>query len=168
MRGVLIWGAGILGLLVVAIVAIVVLARLMGGPNAFQSSSSGSTTTQQAQGGSANTTPAMLTVRVTGDPGIDYMGNIGTHDTGQKSISGTTSPTPDDYQLQLNNDRHSGDNLTASVSKHPSAGQGGPKSQPGTLTLQILDENGSVLKEQSSSDEMGHVLVNYTPILDRR
>jgi hypothetical protein len=100
-----------------------------------------------------------VTLRVSGAQGIRYEGTIGTSETGQRSIEGTLGTTPDDYELPLNMSPGSTDSVSAQVGRHPR-----DPSQPGTLKLGLLAEDGRVLKEQESSSDTGVVTFTYDAI----
>ena len=99
---------------------------------------------------------ATMTVRVSGSEGIRYEGTIGTLETGQKSIEGTLGTTADDYELALDTSPASTDAVSAQVGRHPR-----DTSQPGTLKLELLAEDGRVLKEQESSSDTGLATFTY-------
>ncbi len=156
---------GFVGLLAVGAVIIlaVLVGAVIGGRGGSKAPVGGGVTETTPEKGEQATT-STVTVRVSGDAGIQYQGTIGTFETGQRSIEGTVGQTPDDYDLPLDISEEDADSVTASVGKRP--GVGG-EFQRGVLRVQLL-VGGQVIKEQETSAEAGTVTVTYSPGLEGR
>ncbi len=157
---------GFVGLLAVGalIIVAVLVGAVIGGRGGSKTPVDGGVTeTTPGKGEQAST--STVTVRVSGDAGIQYQGTIGTFQTGQRSIEGTVGQTPDDYELPLDISEENADSVTASVGKRPEEVGGGFRR--GVLRVQLL-VGGQVVKEQETSTEAGTVTVTYSPGLEGR
>lgn len=90
-----------------------------------------------------------VVVRVTGDPGIQFQGNIANLDS-SRTVEGTT---PAEFPVEVDQGFLSGDSVSANAQNMGGAGN---------LTVQIVSD-GEVVKESSTSAEYGIAQVNWVP-----
>jgi hypothetical protein len=90
-----------------------------------------------------------VVVRVTGDPGIQFQGNIGNIDS-SRSVEGTI---PAEFPVDVDQGFFSGDVVSANAQNMGGAGN---------LTVQIVND-GEVVKESSTSAEYGIAQVSWVP-----
>ncbi len=159
-RSLLVFG-GILALGVVVLAAVLIGFVIGRGEVGDRDSKEPATRDTPPQKASPTTT--IVIVRIAGTEGMEYQGNIGTLQTGQKSIEGTLGAAPDNHELPLDTGPESTDNLTASVSKRP----GLVGFEQGTLRVQLLVD-GRVVKEQETSSEPGTVTLTYNAMEARQ
>ncbi len=133
----MLWGAGILALVVLAIIAIFAIARITGGPNAFQEKKEKEAGVEEDKGTQKNEPPQQekdtdsAVIRISGTQGVSYRGNYGTTQSGSTTVEGTLGAAPTDYEVPLETERFRFDTVHASFSNDP------PRQQ-GTLRVEIL------------------------------
>ena len=88
-------------------------------------------------------------VRVTGDPGINFSGNIGTLD-GSRSVEGTT---PEEFAVEVDTGAFAFDSVSALAQNSDGSGN---------LVVQIV-RDGEVVKEQSTTAQYGVADVTWSP-----
>ncbi|MDP9476576.1 MAG: hypothetical protein M3R38_12985 [Actinomycetota bacterium] len=88
-------------------------------------------------------------VRVTGDAGISFQGNIATLD-GSRSVEGTT---PQEFAVEVDTGFLSGDSVSATAQNSDGAGN---------LTVQIVSD-GKVVKEATTTAQYGVASVSWIP-----
>ena len=88
-------------------------------------------------------------VRVTGDPGISFSGNIGTLD-GSRSVEGTT---PEEFAVEVDTGTFAFDSVSALAQNSDGSGN---------LVVQIV-RDGEVVKEQSTTAQYGVADVTWSP-----
>jgi hypothetical protein len=96
-------------------------------------------------GGGAET----VTIRVTGDPGVRFSGDIGNIDS-TRSVEGTT---PAEFEQQVDSGALAFDSVSATMQNAGGAGE---------LRVEMV-VGGEVVKESSTTAQYGVVSVNYTP-----
>ncbi len=91
-----------------------------------------------------------LTVRITGDPGLQFRGSYGTARSGQESIDGTI---PTEFEVEQESGAFAGDILSVTAQKIiPGTGE---------LRIQIV-RDGEVMKEQATTAQFGVVTLDYS------
>ena len=93
-----------------------------------------------------------VTVRITGDPGLQFSGSYGTARSGQQRVEGTT---PTEFDVEQESGAFSDDD-TLSVTAQKIIG--------GSSELRIqLVRDSEVVKEQATTAQLGVVTLTYSP-----
>lgn len=90
-----------------------------------------------------------ISVRITGDSGINFSGNIGTLD-GSRSVEGTT---PQEFAVEVDTGAFAFDSVSATAQNSDGSGD---------LVVQIV-RDGEVVKEQSTTAQYGVANVTWSP-----
>ena len=92
-----------------------------------------------------------VTVRITGDPGLQFSGSYGTARSGQQRVDGTT---PTEFEVEQESGALSGDTLSVTAQKIIAGSD--------ELRIQIV-RDGEVVKEQATTAQFGVVTLTYRP-----
>lgn len=110
---------------------------------------SGATPASEGSSAPADEEVGDIFVRVTGDPGISFQGNIATLGE-SRSVEGTT---PQEFAVEVDTDFLSGDSVSASAQNSDGDGD---------LTVQVVSDGG-VVKEATTTAQYGLASVFWSP-----
>ncbi len=96
-------------------------------------------------------TSETVTVRITGDPGLQFSGSYGTARSGQQRVDGTT---PTEFEVEQESGAFSDDILSVTAQKIIAGSD--------ELRIQIV-RGGEVVKEQATTAQFGVVTLTYSP-----
>jgi hypothetical protein len=138
------------GLLALVVVIVVVVAAVGGGGDETANQPSDAEQGEGAEKAAPEPKDEPIVVRVTGDPGIAFSGNIATSE-GSRTVDGTT---PQDFPVEVKRGALDFDTVTATAQN-----TGGGEA---TLTVQIL-QGEEVVKEATTTADYGAVTTTWTP-----